>query len=80
MGRVGNNDIRLRDGGHHATTGSFTLKHANAPLDLRIAFHFLAFLLQFLTRHLQLVMVVPELEGTSMTTISTMAATIARKL
>lgn len=48
MGRVRDNDIRFRNILHHTALGSFTHPLSLAPLDLRISFCVLIFILYFL--------------------------------
>ena len=46
---------------HHALCGHLSLELADAPLDLRVAFHFFALLLRLLRRHHQVALALPEL-------------------
>jgi hypothetical protein len=62
MGRVGDDHVGRRDGGHHPLARRLPLQLADAALDLGVALEFLAFLLEFLASHLELVVVLPDLE------------------
>ena len=55
-------DVSSRHRPHHPFARRLPLQLADPPLDLGVAFHFLAFLAHLFLGHLQLVVVLPELE------------------
>ena len=61
MGRVGNDDIRLRHFLHHACHCHLALLLPDLPLDLRISFGLLHFIFDFLLCHFEILCGLPFL-------------------
>ena len=63
MGRVGDDDIRIRDGAHHAPLAHVALGLADALFDFRAPFLILVFVAHFLLGHQQFFVAFPQLHG-----------------